>query len=110
MMTPEKMDETLRGIPVGSLLFVSYRAGKIARERAVLEAHQTTVIEGIPRRYAIGHLCDVFTTKKGERCMRIFADTRHTLKKDGTLKKGAYRSYNPSLGELLFLEVLKEAS
>jgi hypothetical protein len=110
MMTPEQMDATLKNVPPGSLLFLSYKAGRPPCDKAILEAHPTTVTEGIPRRYAIGHLCDVFTTKKGERCVRIFADTRHTLQKDGALRKGAYRSYNPSLGELMFLAVIQEAN
>jgi hypothetical protein len=36
----------------------------------------------------------------------VFADTRDTINKDGSKTRGAWRTYNPNLGQLLSLEVI----
>lgn len=105
-VTAEEMQETLKDCGPGTVVFVSYLAGREPTPKAMLEAHRAVHDEGIPRRFAFGVLCDVWVTKKGEPVMRIFSDLRDTLYKDGTMIEGAYRTFNPQLGRLLSLEVV----
>lgn len=109
MIDQIRLEQMLRDINPGSLLFVSYRAGRIPTPKAILEAERAVKHEGIPRRYALGTLTNMWIAKNGDTILTMYVDTRDTLKGDGSLKKGAYRSFNPSLGELLFLEVIEEA-
>lgn len=103
-MNETEMDKVLAGVPQGSLVFVSYKAGRAPTDRAVREA-QRAKDEGLAPRWQIGQLIDVWTTKKGHRVMRVFSDTRDT-ERFGSMKRGAYRTLRPSLGQLLGLEVL----
>lgn len=102
-MTESEMDQVLTNVPTGSLVFVSYKAGRPPTERAVREA-QRARDEGLPGRWHVGQLCDVWTTKKGHRVMRVFSDTRDTEKTG--MSRGAYRTLRPSLGQLLGLKIL----
>jgi hypothetical protein len=108
-LSETQMDQILEGAGPGSLVFISYLAGRPPTEKAQIEAQRASK-EGLARRHALGHLSEVWTTKEGDRVVRIFAQTRDTLQKNGLLTLGAWRTYNPSLGRLLSLEVIHKIS
>jgi hypothetical protein len=104
-LSEEQMDQILEGVGPGSLVFVSYLAGRPPTEKALVESERAGR-EGLARRHYFGTLSSVWTTKEGDRVMRVFSDTRDTLQKDGSLTVGAWRTYNPTLGKLLTLKVV----
>jgi hypothetical protein len=106
VLTADDVSEILKDVGPGSLLFLSYLAGKEPTERALLEAERTVREEGIAKRHVLGALSQVWESKKGDLCVRVFADTRDTINKDGSKTRGAWRTYNPNLGQLLSLEVI----
>ncbi|KKL87775.1 hypothetical protein LCGC14_1931290, partial [marine sediment metagenome] len=93
----------LEDIPEGSTAFVSYVAGRKAKPRAVAEAERHT--RGQPRRYFFGQVSSVWQNRFGEWCMTLFAENRDTIR-DGVRFKGGYRTFNPSLGSLIVLELI----
>ena len=102
------VQQILGNVRPGSVVFLSYIAGRPPTAKAVVEAERTVKKDGIARRHVLGNLTEVFSSKKGDLCVRVFADTRDTLKKDGTLIRGGYRTYNVNLGKLLHLAVISE--
>jgi hypothetical protein len=113
-MTEAEMVQTLEsakqesepGANDGSLVFVSYRAGRTPTPKAHREAFRSMCL-GLARRHCVGKLVRVWTTKKGQAVMTVFADTRDTEHYNGQMTEGGYRTFNPSLGQLYGLEVLK---
>lgn len=97
--------DALAAVPLGSVLFVSYVAGREPTERAKLEAAGE-----VPRRYFTGVLHNVWKTKKGEWVLTMWVWNRKTIKKDGTVVEGGYRTMNPTLGELIVLDVIQPAT
>ena len=98
----------LRYVPDGSLIFVSYKAGRPPSERAVREAQRHT--KDSPRRYYTGRLESVWQASNGDWILTMEVFNRDTLQPDGTLKEGAYRSFNPNLGELILVQALDRDS
>lgn len=103
-LTESDMLQFLQDVPAGSLLFVSYEAGKEPTERARKEAER----HAGPHRYFTGVLEDVWCTKNNEWVMRIFAFNRDTLK-NGKLQEGGYRTFNPSKGTLILVDVIRHS-
>lgn len=100
MMTPEQMQEALKDVAPGTTLFVSYVAGREPTERAVREAIPHTTNPARARRHFVGTLSSVWTAKNGDPIMTLKVHNR------GLGSEGAYRSFNPSLGQLLALAPL----
>ena len=105
MMDAEAMRKALSGIPEGTLLFVSYEAGREPTDRAIREASRHTTNPTRPRRSYVGTFVGVRRTKKSDLVMTIFAHNRDT-ESGGSLREGGYRTFNPAVGSLLRIEVL----
>lgn len=102
-MNTVQMIEKLMGVPVGSTVFVSYLAGRRPTEQAKREA-QRSIAEGIAPRHFTGRYESVRRTKKGEMVLTLWVEERDS---GDPMRRGAYRTFNPSLGTLLTLEVLR---
>jgi len=102
-MTEREMLDKLNGVPQGAKVFVSYLAGRKPTARAIREAERARR-EGLAMRHFTGTLTEVRTTKKGEAIMTVLADVRDN---EQTGAHEHFRSFNPSLGQLLHVEVLE---
>lgn len=105
-MTERQMIEALSGCGRGSLLFVSYKAGRPPTDRAILESERATIQEGNSRRHYVGTFESLWMTRKGEVVLTVMAYNRDRVV-DGQLVEGGYRTLNPQLGELYSLEVIE---
>jgi hypothetical protein len=90
------------GAKIGSLLFVSYSAGRVPTDRAYREGARAQR-QGIARRHFTGELTSVWKNKKGEFCFTVKTPERDD---ERTGQQEAWRTFNPSIGELHSLEVL----
>jgi len=106
-MNEAQMAAALRGVPLGSLLFVSYEAGRPPTPRAVREAERHTRI--MSRRHFVGTLEGVWMTRDGQTVLTLFAYNRDREIGSGMVE-GGYRTFNPSVGNLLSVEVIERAS
>jgi hypothetical protein len=97
--------DALAAVPLGSVLFVSYVAGREPTERAKMEAAGE-----VPRRYFTGVMHNVWKTRKGEWVLTMWVWNRKTRQKDGTFTEGAYRTLNPAVGELILVDVIQPMS
>lgn len=107
MINTATMLKTLKDIPVGSVIFVSYTAGRRPGPQALRECARA-VEEGLALRHFTGKLEGVHRTKKGEHFFTLWVEERDSVK-DGALVPGNFRAFNPSLGTLHTLEVLELA-
>jgi hypothetical protein len=105
-MTEREMIEALAECGRGSLLFVSYKAGRPATDRAILESERAVQQEGNARRHYVGTLESLWVTRKGETVLTLMAYNRDRVV-DGQLVEGGYRTFNPQLGDLYSLEVIE---
>lgn len=105
-MTEQQMIEKLRSTEPGSILFVSYEAGREPTDRAILESERAVLKEGLARRHYVGELKAMWTTKRGDTVLTIMAYNRDRVS-GGKLVEGGYRTFNPSLGQLLSVEVIE---
>lgn len=103
-MTEDQMREIAERA-VGATIFVSYVAGREPTARAVAEATPHTTDPARPRRYLYGTLTSVWQNRHGEWCLTLLAENRDTIK-GGIRFEGGYRSINPSLGQLVVLDVI----
>lgn len=103
-MTEQEM-VTIAEQAVGATIFVSYVAGREPTEKAVEEARPHTEDPSRPRRYLYGELTSVWRNRFGEWCLTLFAENRDTIK-NGIRFEGGYRTINPSLGQLVVLDVI----
>lgn len=103
-MTEQEMREIAERA-VGATIFVSYVAGREPTAKAVAEAELHTKDPARPRRYLYGQLTSVWQNRHGEWCLTLFAENRSTLWKD-IMFEGGYRTINPSLGQLIVLDVI----
>jgi hypothetical protein len=93
-----EMIAILEGARKGAKVFISYLAGRPATERAQAElARAGSEGEG-PRRWYTGTFEGLSRNKAGQAYFRAFVAERGA--------EGAYRSFNPTLGTLLTLEIL----
>lgn len=102
------LDETecvrrLQEAPEGAVLFVSYRAGRAPTERAEREAARACR-EGIARHHFLGTLASKRVTRRGEFVFTVLCGNRDN---EATGEQQGYRSFNPSLGRVLSLEVIQ---
>lgn len=102
-MTEHEVTKKLEGVPPGTEIFVSYRAGGPVSLRAEFEARKASD-NGYNRRFLQGKLERVFTNKRGQLAVCLFTYTRYNL--DRPEAEGHYRTFNPSVGQVLSLEVL----
>lgn len=100
-ITGSQMFERLKDIPEGSVLFVSYIAGRPPCPQALRECARADR-EGIAPRHFTGHLASLWVNRRGEHGITMWVEERDSA--DG--KPGAYRRFNPSLGKLFTLEVI----
>jgi hypothetical protein len=105
-MTEREMIEALADCGRGSVLFVSYKAGRPPTGQAVLESERATLQEGLARRHYVGTFESLWMTRKGEVVLTIMAYNRDRVV-DSQLVEGGYRTMNPQLGELYSLEVIE---
>lgn len=98
----------LKDVPLESILFVSYLAGRQPTPQAIKEAQRSS-FEGIASRHYTGALKALTTTQKGETVVTLWVEERDSPRGSGGLQRGAYRAFNPSLGRMLVLEVLELA-
>jgi hypothetical protein len=105
-ITPQEMVAKLAGVQPGTEVFVSYLAGRPARERARREARKadTHYDRPIPKRWFQGRLEAAWITKKGEPVMTVLSTTRYN--EQDPRAEAHYRTFNPALGTMLTLEVL----
>jgi len=105
-MTEQEMLKALEGAGVGSKVFVSYIAGrKNGSLKARLERRRAEV-EGISLRHFTGTLESLKRNKSQETYMLLYALERDTVRDDGETTEGNYRAFNPSLGQMLVVEIL----
>jgi hypothetical protein len=109
MINQAKMLEILKGVPPGSIIFVSYSAGRRPSPQALIESARA-VEEGLALRHFTGKLEGVH--KKGkvhwdEYYFTVWVEERDSAKNGMT--PGNFRAFNPSLGRLHHLEVIQRA-
>jgi hypothetical protein len=104
MITAETMVEMLKDVEPGAVLFVSYRAGRAPKPRAVREAMKAEH-EGYVKRWFLGRLESKWTTKAGDPVITVLTTTRYN--EDKPEADGHYRTFNPRLGNILALEVVQ---
>jgi len=111
MINASQLESTLKDVPEGSLIFVSYLPGRPPTSRAIQEARRAIVEEGIAPRHFTGALKALWKTKRGQTVLTLWVAERDSVSKDGAaVTQGAYRAFNPSLGTLLSVEVIERAA
>lgn len=105
MINTAQMLQVLKDVPVGSTVFVSYKAGRRPGPNAALECARAES-EGINLRHFTGKLEGVHKAKNGDHYFTLWVEERDSIK-NGTPSPGNYRAFNPALGTLLTLEVLE---
>ena len=103
----EQMLEILDGACEGSTVSLTYEAGDMRTDKAKMDAERS-VREGVGKNYHFGPLTKIWKNKNGKFVFSVFTDTRDTIKPDGTITRGNYRTYNPSLGKLTSLSVVSK--
>jgi hypothetical protein len=106
-LTDKQMAEILTECGRGSMLFVSYEAGRPPTERAIRESERAVKQEGMSPRHLIGTLESLWVTTKGEIVFTMLAYNRDRVV-DGQLVEGGYRTINPQLGSLYSLDVIEK--
>ena len=104
MITAEKMVEILKDVEPGTVLFVSYTAGRPPKPRAIREAKKASD-EGYVKRWFLGRLESKWVTKRGDPVITVLTTTRYN--EDKPEADGHYRTFNPRLGHILQLEVVQ---
>jgi len=104
-MNGKQMVEKLKDVPVDSIVFVSYLAGRRPTAQAIREASRSAA-EGIAPRHFTGRFKGITYTKKwNEPILTVWVEERDS---GSQMTQGAYRAFNPALGKLLHLEVLQQ--
>lgn len=110
MMNPDDVMKVLTGLPLDSVLFVSYVPGRKPHARACQEGERA-IEEGISPRHFTGTFKGVHRSKRlNEVVFTLWVEERDSVRRDGTKTPGAYRAFNPSLGRVLTLKVVQRAS
>jgi hypothetical protein len=105
MLNSTEMVLKMVDVPVDSVVFVSYVAGRPSSPQAALESARSRA-EGINPRHFTGRFKGIsFTKKANEPVMTLWVEERDS---QGGSVRGAYRAFNPALGTLLALEVLEK--
>ncbi len=94
--TQSQLQNILDVIPVGSLVFVSYEAGRTPTAKADREAAR---YEDHARRHYVGTMIGAWVTRKGDLVFRL-----HVYNRDQevgfSLVQGGYRTFNHNIGLL----------
>ena len=109
MVNQATMLEILKDIPPGSVIFVSYSAGRQPCPQALRESARA-VEEGIALRHFTGKLEGVHkkVRSRNEWYFTLWVEERDS-EKNGTLTPGNFRAFNPSLGRLHHIAVIEKA-
>lgn len=109
-MDATQLVQRMKDVPVDSILFVSYLAGRRPTPRAYQEASRS-IAEGIAPRHFTGRFVSLtFTKRFQEPVLTLWVEERDSTNKDsGQVVRGAYRAFNPCLGKLLTLSVVERA-
>lgn len=94
-----------RDARIGSRVRVRYVEGLPVTPRAISEA-RTQRERGMDLRVFVGTLEAIGINQRGEFYFTLFTPDRDTIEPDGTCRRGNWRSFNPSIGELWGLSVL----
>lgn len=98
--------EKLMGAKIGSHVRVRYIAGRPRSPEAILEA-QIAEDRGLHPHIFVGSLEFIGLNRQNEFYFTILSVDRNHFDKDGNPVRGAMRSFNPSLGTLLGLRVIR---
>lgn len=104
-ISPQGVLQKLENVPAGAHVLVAYFAGREPTPRAIHEASRAREA-GIPLHHYTGILTSVWTTRHGDIVFTVYVNERDG--REGN--PGAYRTFNPSLGDLLLLEVIEDDS
>jgi hypothetical protein len=109
MVNQAKMLEILGDVPPGSIIFVSYSAGRPPSDTALRESARA-VEEGLALRHFTGKLEGVHKKKVrwDEYYFTLWVEERDSAKNGMT--QGNFRAFNPSLGRLHHIEVIERAA
>lgn len=101
-LTASEVQDILVGIPDGAMLFVSYEAGEPPTPAAVAQAARARRM-GLALRHFTGTLVGMRRNRWNQLYFTVFVNER-----DGGYggPEGAYRSFNPSVGDLFSLVVI----
>lgn len=106
-MNGNQMVEVLKDVPLDSIVFVSYLAGRRPTDRAIREASRS-LAEGIAPRHFTGKFRGIYYTQKWkEPILTVWVEERDS---GNPMSQGAYRAFNPALGRLITLEVVQVAN
>jgi hypothetical protein len=103
-ITATQMAEMMKDVPMDSIVFVGYLAGRPSGPQGIKEASFARE-QGINLTHYTGQFKGIRVTKKGEPVMTLWVEER-----DSASGPGAYRAFNPALGTLRTLEVIKRAA
>lgn len=101
MINAMQMTEMMKDVPLDSIVFVAYEAGRPATATGIAEASKARE-EGFNLTHYTGQFKGIRTTKKGDHVMTVWVQERG--------ENGAYRAFNPTLGTLRTLEVIELAA
>lgn len=86
----------------GALVIVWYRAANEPTERAIREASVATQVMNLPRQMYTGKLIDIIKGADGTVYFKVMAVERRDERRQGM---PAFRSFNPSKGQLIEMTV-----
>jgi len=101
MITALQMVQKMKDVPLNSVVFVGYLAGRPAGPQGIKEASKARE-QGINLTHYTGQFRGIRVTRKREVIMTVWVQERG--------EAGAYRAFNPALGTLRTLEVIQLAA
>lgn len=111
MLNATQVMKVLENLPLNSVVFVSYIAGRKPHAKAYQEGERAVEDEGISPRHFTGTFQGVrLAGKHKEPVFTLWVEERDSVHRDGKKTPGAFRAFNPSLGKVLTLEVVSRAS
>ena len=105
-LTEEECIQRLMSAMIGSHVRVRYIPGRPPSARALLES-QVANDRGLDIHVFVGSLEAVAINRRGRFYFTLHTVDRNTIDADGNELRGAPRSFNPSLGVLLALRVIR---
>lgn len=102
MINAKEMAKRLANVPLDSIVFVGYVAGRPVGPQGIKEA-AIAIEEGFNLTQYTGQFRGIREARNGDLILTVWVQER------GVGSPGAYRAFNPSLGTLRTLEVLELA-